>query len=67
MGNSRGDDASWHVGSDETMADVVAEYLAACATSGQIAAGFTLDDTVPHQRLGRVTLRWIYVATGTLH
>jgi hypothetical protein len=59
--NSRGDDASWHVGSDETVADVVAEYAAACATSREIAAGFALDDAVPHDRLGQVSLRWIYV------
>jgi hypothetical protein len=59
--NSRGDDASWHVAADETVADVVAEYAAACATSREIAAGFALDDSVPHDRLGRVSLRWIYV------
>jgi hypothetical protein len=61
VGNSRGDDASWHVGSDETIAEVVAEYLAACATSRRIAAELALDDAVPHERLGRVSLRWIYV------
>ena len=59
--NSRGDEASWQVGADETVADVVAEYAAACATSREIAAGFTLDDSVPHDRLGRVSMRWIYV------
>jgi hypothetical protein len=26
-----------------------------------VAARFTLDDTVPNPRLGRVSLRWIYV------
>ncbi|MEU9740207.1 DinB family protein [Micromonospora chersina] len=60
-GNSFGDDASWQVGSDETVADVIAEYAAVCDRSRQIAAGFALDDTVPHPRLGRVSLRYIYV------
>jgi len=59
--NSRGDDASWEVGAEEPIADVVAEYTEACAESRRIAARFALDDTVPHRRLGRVSLRWIYV------
>lgn len=60
-GNARGDAPSWEVGQDETIADVIAEFDAACAESRQIAAGFALDDTVPHDRLGPVSLRWIYV------
>ncbi len=59
--NSRGDDASWEVPPHETIADVTAEYAEACAESRRIAARFALDDTVPHHRLGRVSLRWIYV------
>jgi hypothetical protein len=60
-GNARGDDASFHVGEDETVAGVVAEYEEACAESRRIAAGFDLDDTVPQDQLGQVSLRWIYV------
>jgi hypothetical protein len=60
-GNARGDAPSWDVGADRTIAGVVAEFAAACETSRQIAAGFALDQTVPHDQLGRVTLRWIYV------
>jgi Protein of unknown function (DUF664) len=60
-GNARGDAASWEAGPGETVTDVIAEYAAACAESRQIAAGFGLDDTVPHDRLGQVSLRWIYV------
>ena len=41
--------------------DVIAEFDASCAESRRIAAGFALDDTVPHDRLGPVSLRWIYV------
>jgi Protein of unknown function (DUF664) len=60
-GNARGDDASWDVGEDETIADVVAEYQQSCAESRRIAQGFALDHTVPQDQLGRVSLRWIYV------
>jgi hypothetical protein len=60
-GNARGDDPSWDVGAGQTIAGVTAEFDRACAASRQIAAGFTLDQTVPHDQLGQVTLRWIYV------
>ena len=58
-GNARGDDPSWNVGADKTIGDVIAEFESACAASRQIAARFTLDQTVPHDQLGRVSLRWI--------
>src|SRR5215467_8296486 len=60
-GNARGDAPSWDVGAGQTIAGVIAEFGSACAASRQIAAGFTLDQTVPHDRLGQVSLRWIYV------
>src|SRR5690242_20193496 len=60
-GNARGDDPSWDVGADKTIGDVIAEFESACATSRQIAAGFALDQTVPHDDLGQVSLRFIYV------
>ena len=60
-GNARGDDPSWDVGAGQTIAGVIAEFDSACATSRQIAAGFTLDQTVPRDQLGQVSLRWIYV------
>jgi hypothetical protein len=59
--NSRGDDASWHVRPDETAADVIAEYEDVCATSRQICSRLDLDYAAPHERLGQVSLRWIYV------
>jgi hypothetical protein len=40
---------------------LVTRYEAACAESRRVAAGLALDDTVPHPRLGRVSLRWVYV------
>ena len=60
-GNARGDDPSWDVGADQTMAGVIAEFESACATSRQIAAGFALDQAVPHDDLGQVSLRFIYM------
>jgi len=60
-GNARGDALSWDVGADKTIASVIAEFDSACAASRRIAAGFALDQTVPHDQLGRVSLRWIYV------
>ena len=60
-GNARGDASSWDVGADKTVAGVIAEFDAACATSRQIAASFTLDQTVPRDQQGQVSLRWIYV------
>jgi hypothetical protein len=60
-GNALGDAPSWDVGSDKTIADVIAEFDNACAASRQIAAGFALDQTVPHDQLCQVSLRWIYV------
>ena len=60
-GNARGDDPSWDVAVDKTIGDVITELESACAASRQIAAGFSLDQTVPHDQLGQVTLRFIYV------
>lgn len=60
-GNSVGDGASWLVEPDESVAAVIAEYRAACAESREVASAFELDHTVAHPRLGRVSLRWIYL------
>ena len=60
-GNARGDDPSWDVGAGMTISDVIAEFESACAASRQIAAGFALDQTVPHDELGQVSLRSIYM------
>jgi hypothetical protein len=54
-------DDDWGVRDDDTVESLVADYLTAGATSREICRGFALDDTVPSPRLGRVSLRWIYV------
>jgi Protein of unknown function (DUF664) len=60
-GQAVGGDASFHVGDHETLDQVVAEYRAACATSDDIAARHTLDDTAHHSLVGAVSLRFIYL------
>jgi hypothetical protein len=60
-GNARGDAPSWDVGAGKTIAGVIAEFDSACTASRQIAASFTLDQTVPHDQLGQVSLRFIYL------
>jgi len=60
-GNARGDAPSWDVGPDKTIGGVTAEFENACSASRQIAAGFALDQTVSHDQMGQVSLRWIYV------
>ena len=54
-------DDGWALASDDTAEQLLAGYERACAASRQVAAGFLLDDSVPHPRMGQVSLRWIYV------
>jgi len=54
-------DDGWHVDPSDDLDALIADYHHACAQSRQVAARFQLDDTVPQARLGRVSLRWIYV------
>jgi hypothetical protein len=60
-----GHTASWEVCRvalmDDTVAGVLADYRASCARSRTAADAHGLDDAVPHDRLGTVSLRWIYV------
>ncbi len=51
----------WAVGRHETVDDLVRDYERACAESRGAASDLALDDTVPHPRSGRVSLRWTYV------
>ncbi|GFG73998.1 hypothetical protein MBOT_13630 [Mycobacterium botniense] len=46
---------------EESLATLIGEYRAQCEESRRIAARYSLDHQVPHVRLGRVSLRWIYV------
>lgn len=60
-GHATGGDGSFHVADDETLADVINEYIAACQRSNELAARHNLDDTVQHHLVGSVSLRFIYV------
>ncbi|OHU93759.1 DinB family protein [Mycobacterium talmoniae] len=60
-GHATGGDASFHVGDNETLADVITEYVAACRRSNELAAQHDLDDTVEHYLVGTVSLRFIYL------
>ena len=53
-------DATFAVGEDETVEDLLAAYDTACARSRELAAKFELDHVVPQEEIGQVTLRWIY-------
>ena len=46
---------------DETVEALIEAYTEECERSRQTAAGYPLDHTVPHDHLGEVSLRWIYV------
>ena len=54
-------DASFVVGDEETVADVIAEFEQVSARSRAIAAGFDLDKILTHPRLGDVSLRFVYL------
>jgi hypothetical protein len=51
----------WVVEPGETLEELVADYRRACEDSRAVAAALALDDSVPSERLGRVSLRWVYV------
>jgi uncharacterized damage-inducible protein DinB len=53
-------DDGWTVGAADTVTDLIADYQRACAESRQVASALALDDSVPHRRLGQVSLRWVY-------
>jgi uncharacterized damage-inducible protein DinB len=54
-------DGGWTLSSDDTAESLLAGYERVCAAFRQAASGLSLDDCVPHSRMGQVSLRWIYV------
>jgi Protein of unknown function (DUF664) len=60
-GHAVGGDSSFHLADDETLAEVITEYAAACRQSNELTAGFALDDIVEHHIVGPVSLRFIYL------
>ena len=51
----------WTLSTGEWPGDLIARYERACAASRREASGLALEDSVPHPRMGLVSLRWIYV------
>ncbi|MFF3567674.1 DinB family protein [Nocardia jiangxiensis] len=60
-GGTTSGDASFVVGEDETVADVIAEFERVNERSRAIAAEFELDEIRTHPGLGEVNLRFIYL------
>lgn len=60
-GYAYGDDASFTYDDDLTVAEAIEDFERACARSRTIATGFDLDRQVHHERIGTVSLRWIYL------
>ncbi|WP_330251573.1 DinB family protein [Nocardia sp. NBC_00565] len=56
-----GEVASFAVGANETLAEVIAEFERASERSRVIAAQYDLNDTKQHPRAGTVSIRWIYL------
>jgi uncharacterized protein DUF664 len=48
-GHATGRDGSFQVRDNETLTDVINEYVAACRRSNELAANLSLDDVVDHQ------------------
>jgi len=61
--NRRPHDRAWEfeLGDDEALPMLIDGYRRQCEQCRRIAARYPLDHTVAHRRLGRVSLRWIYV------
>lgn len=53
--------ASFTITDQDTVELLAQGYVAACARSREVAAGFDLDHVVPQPQLGEVSLRWILV------
>ena len=51
-------DGEFRVTADDSLAEIIADYEAACAESRAVAARYTLDDVSVAQE-GRFSLRWI--------
>lgn len=60
-GYAYGDDASFRYRDELTVAAAVEDFERACARSRAIAAGFDLDHELVHERIGVVSLRWVYL------
>ena len=54
-------DATFGLEPEDTVDGLIVQYDTQCDLSRQVAALYELADTAPHPKLGKVSLRWIYV------
>lgn len=54
-------DAAFRLDAENSLEALIADYEAQCELSRAAAARFDLDHVVPHDDLGQVSLRWVYV------
>jgi len=52
-------DDSFRLAEDDTVESLVADFRAACEESRAVAARYTLDDVVPHNWRGPLSVRWM--------
>jgi Protein of unknown function (DUF664) len=60
-------DDSFRLQDDDTVESVVADFRAACEESRAVAAKHALDDVVPHNWRGPLSLRWMLVHLNREH
>jgi hypothetical protein len=60
-GYAYGDEPSWSLSEDDTVASAIDEYQRAPSRSREIAAAYDLDHTIEHDVMGTLSLRWIYL------
>ncbi len=60
-GYAYGDDGSFRYEADLTVGEAIERFERACERSRTIAAGFDLEHTVRHERIGLVSVRWIHL------
>jgi len=60
-GYAYGDDPSWSLSEADTVASVIEEFQRAASRSREIASRYELDDTIEHDVMGTLSLRWVYL------
>lgn len=60
-GYAYGDDPSWSLAAGDTVASAIDEFHRAASRSREIATAYDLDQTIEHEVMGTLSLRWIYL------
>ena len=59
-GYAYGDEKSWVVNDEDTVPSAIDDLRRAGARRRELATSYDLDHTIEHDRLGAISLRWIY-------